>query len=267
MVAPSSLWSPRVDVSSAPVRVLCYTTDLRRWNAVRVDRDDVVIGRDPESDILVDAPSLSRFHARIGWSDGEPELEDLLSRNGSFHHGQRLRTFRLREGDAFRLGSVLFFYTRDPLRAVLPDGRRVAYLDVQKLSPQHQIVGHDDATTMFSPGTTTMGREALARLMKRDATWQAGTLIAEGSGQRWRLGTRIHRLGWRTEISVGGWAFGGWTGRGHGAVIEWMGGAHRVRTTAWLASVQVNGADAWKRRLRHGDRIAAGGVCFRYLVR
>ena len=264
MVAPSYLWSRQAD-RSAPV--LCTTTDMRRWDAWHLNRKELVIGRDPEADLVIDASSVSRYHARLIHNDGLVELEDLLSSNGSFYEGQPASSFQLKSGDSFRLGSVLCMYTTDPLRAVLPDGRRVAYL-VQRLLRDHaNSVTPDALTTIFAPGTTTFDRAQIERLMTQQAICNTGMLIAEKTGKRWRLGAQRHRFGWRTEIPVGGWAFGGWTGHGHGAVIEWTGTRHTIRTTAYFASMKINGQEQPQRRLRHGDRITISGRAFRYLAR
>lgn len=264
MVAPTPLWSRR---SHTPSPVLCTTTDLRHWNAWRLECEDVVIGRDPESDIVIDARSVSRYHARIAWTDGRAEVEDLLSSNGSFYKGQPARTFHLEDGDTFRLGSVLCMYTTDPTRAVLPDGRRVTYLTQHSLFNRRKNVTPDSPTVAFSPGTTTINRAQIDRLILSQNTCTRGTLIAEKTGQRWRLGAKSHRFGWRTEIQVDGWAFGGWTGHGHGAIVEWNGSSHRICTTAIFASITVNGHEVRRRRLRHGDRITVSGRAFRYLAR
>jgi hypothetical protein len=49
-------------------------------------------------------------------------------------------------------------------------------------------------------------------------------------------------------------------------VITWEQDAHMIRTTGLFATVWVNGREVSKRRLRHGDRIMAGGRRFRYLA-
>ena len=52
-------------------------------------------------------PSVSRQHARIVANGGDAVLEDLGSKNGSFHAGRRLDgPVPLRDGEAFRIGSV-----------------------------------------------------------------------------------------------------------------------------------------------------------------
>lgn len=49
-----------------------------------------IVGRHPESDVWVDASSVSRVHARIVIAAGQATLEDRGSRNGTFMNGARI---------------------------------------------------------------------------------------------------------------------------------------------------------------------------------
>lgn len=65
------------------------------------------IGRHPTNDLVLDAPSVSRFHAQVVWSDGAPLLEDLGSTNGTFLDGVRLAgRAPLEAGARLRAGEV-----------------------------------------------------------------------------------------------------------------------------------------------------------------
>ena len=67
-----------------------------------------LLGRGHESAIYLDAPTVSRRHARLQLARGHGILEDLGSRHGTFVRGERLNgPQRLDDGDAFSLGSVV----------------------------------------------------------------------------------------------------------------------------------------------------------------
>ena len=68
---------------------------------------DHVLGRDPELELFLDAPGVSRRHALISIVGEEATLEDLGSKNGTFVADRRLdsRT-RLVDGDVIRVASV-----------------------------------------------------------------------------------------------------------------------------------------------------------------
>ena len=66
-----------------------------------------VIGRAADAAIRVDAPGMSRYHARIRVEHGQATLEDLASKNGTHLNGQRLSTPEpLRDGSQIRVGGI-----------------------------------------------------------------------------------------------------------------------------------------------------------------
>jgi FHA domain len=67
--------------------------------------DDLTIGRDCSSDVVLPAGTVSRRHARILFRDGNWILQDLESTNGTLLNGVRVGRCRLRPGDRIRLGT------------------------------------------------------------------------------------------------------------------------------------------------------------------
>jgi hypothetical protein len=68
-----------------------------------------VLGREEDVNVRIDAPSVSRRHARITIAPGEPaSIEDLGSKNGTWVAGRRLEggPEPLTDGDALRLGRI-----------------------------------------------------------------------------------------------------------------------------------------------------------------
>lgn len=71
-----------------------------------------VLGRDPELELFLDAPDVSRRHARIRIAGDEATIEDLESKNGTFVSDRRLGSAtRLADGDSIRIGSVRLTFT------------------------------------------------------------------------------------------------------------------------------------------------------------
>jgi hypothetical protein len=71
-----------------------------------------VLGRDPDLELFLDAPDVSRRHARICVAGEEATIEDLDSRNGTFVSDRRLQAAaRLADGDSIRVGSVRLIFT------------------------------------------------------------------------------------------------------------------------------------------------------------
>ena len=72
---------------------------------------DNIVGRGVDASVWIDAPGVSRHHARIVVRRGEAMLEDLGSKNGTYVGGRRVTTpHRLADGDQVRLGSVVITF-------------------------------------------------------------------------------------------------------------------------------------------------------------
>ena len=65
------------------------------------------IGRATGADFIVDAGLISRVHCRLtALADGELEMRDLESTNGTYVNGERIETARLAPGDRLQVGRV-----------------------------------------------------------------------------------------------------------------------------------------------------------------
>jgi pSer/pThr/pTyr-binding forkhead associated (FHA) protein len=65
------------------------------------------IGRSTGADFIVDAGLISRVHCRLtALADGELEIKDLESTNGTYVNGERIETARLAPGDRLQVGRV-----------------------------------------------------------------------------------------------------------------------------------------------------------------
>ncbi len=82
---------------------------LVKWvdGRVRLDEGEHILGRDPDVEIFLNAPGVSRRHALIKISTGRATIEDLGSKNGTFVGDQRVDGSRsLADGDTIGVGSV-----------------------------------------------------------------------------------------------------------------------------------------------------------------
>lgn len=69
------------------------------------DKGVVSVGRDPEADIFVDNPGVSRDHFRLERTpNGEYQLTDLGSANGTYLNDQMINTAVVRNNDVVRFG-------------------------------------------------------------------------------------------------------------------------------------------------------------------
>lgn len=70
---------------------------------------EVLIGRDPACELMLDDPTVSGSHARLMYHHGHWWLEDLRSTNGTYLNGEMVLTpLVVTGGDVARCGQVEF---------------------------------------------------------------------------------------------------------------------------------------------------------------
>jgi DNA-binding winged helix-turn-helix (wHTH) protein len=103
------------------------------WNGrtYRLAEGDNIIGRDPRSDMWLDADGVSRRHAiiRVDSSNRRVRLEDLGSTNGTFVGRTAVETeVALSDGDLIRVGTIdltVRLWPTDKLPETKKIGRRI----------------------------------------------------------------------------------------------------------------------------------------------
>ncbi len=70
--------------------------------------ETLTIGRDASATIVIDAPSVSRTHAKIEPRGRDHALLDLNSTNGTFLNDRLVSEQTLRDGDRFKVGPAIF---------------------------------------------------------------------------------------------------------------------------------------------------------------
>lgn len=76
--------------------------------AVQLTRVDCLIGRHSDADVRLPLPDVSRHHCRFLWVDGQWQVTDLGSLNGTFVNDQPVRQATLRADDRVRIGGFTF---------------------------------------------------------------------------------------------------------------------------------------------------------------
>ena len=114
--------------------VLAGGTQGRRYPLDR--KEEILLGRSPDADIMVDTADASRIHARIYRRlDGELVIEDRGSRNGTSVNNVPVRLHVLRPGDRIRLGNeAVFLFTR---QSPVED----KFLEAQKMESVGRLAG------------------------------------------------------------------------------------------------------------------------------
>jgi hypothetical protein len=85
-------------------RVEAVIEDLSTGQRYKVTRFPFRIGRMEANDVVIDDPTVSRFHAEIFKDGRHYYIRDLESTNGTFVNGNQIRVKRLQDGDIITLG-------------------------------------------------------------------------------------------------------------------------------------------------------------------
>ena len=98
------------DGAGRPVRLVFGDTELSQAYL------GIVVGRHPALvDRVIDDPSVSRRHLRIGMAEGRPQVEDLNSLNGTLLDGAEVPQFEpvpFAAGQELTLGRVVLEVAR-----------------------------------------------------------------------------------------------------------------------------------------------------------
>jgi len=158
------------------------------------------IGRDPDSDLTIDNPYVSRHHAEITTDRGVYQLRDLDSTSGTHVNGQQMKTRRLEEGDRIRLGRghgvELLFHLGEaadgrpekaedsgprltPVRVVTPEETR--FINTARLPKSGDLTREtvDRLRSLYDFTSEILGAESSRDLSDKMAAFLVRTLGAE----------------------------------------------------------------------------------------
>jgi pSer/pThr/pTyr-binding forkhead associated (FHA) protein len=78
-----------------------------------LSEETATIGRQPDNTIQIEDASVSSHHAEIVFQDGQYQLQDKGSTNGTFLNGAPASDAVLKDGDQVRFGSVETIFAGD----------------------------------------------------------------------------------------------------------------------------------------------------------
>ncbi len=107
---PAFIHSPRPETTvSSGVREAHLIDSVGKRYALR-GGGATRLGRALDNDIVVSHPSVSRHHAEIVGVNGNYELHDMQSQNGTYLGGRRVTEARINDGDTIALGDAPFTF-------------------------------------------------------------------------------------------------------------------------------------------------------------
>jgi len=146
------------------------------------------IGRDPENEIVVDDPLVSRFHAELrARPDGRHELVDLGSRNGTFVNGRAIDRAVLDELDIVSVGHHAFRLVGSGLAEYIDTGSisfQAAGLEVRGPNGRSLLTevsfGLDERSFLAVIGPSGAGKSTLLNALTGFRPATAGRVFYDG---------------------------------------------------------------------------------------
>jgi len=146
--------------------------------AIDLSLEVVLIGRDPDDDVILDDDLVSRRHAEARWRAGRAHLLDRGSLNGTLRNAQKVRGLvALEDGDMIQFGVRRYrFALLAPAGAdALEETRKVAASSISHpLNAPVALVGETGALAgrrwELSETTTRIGRDPAAAIMIQDTS-------------------------------------------------------------------------------------------------
>lgn len=106
--------------------------------------DTLTIGRDPECDLTLDSPLVSRRHARLERTGPTHVLNDLGSTNGTYVNSRRIDRQTLRAGDIVQIGPYRLTYQPHAISQVIHTQRgRLDALHLTRRVEDSRIILND----------------------------------------------------------------------------------------------------------------------------
>jgi pSer/pThr/pTyr-binding forkhead associated (FHA) protein len=82
----------------------------KRGSRIALDKEEITIGRHPDSDIFLDDVTVSRRHAVVRRLGGGYEVSDAGSLNGTYVNQSRVESAELVDGDEVQIGKFKLVY-------------------------------------------------------------------------------------------------------------------------------------------------------------
>ncbi len=179
-VTPPSPLPRTIEFAAPSAPVLRISTP--QWTRdFPLERDSLVLGRDPASDIVIDAPVVSARHAQLKRSEAGYEIADLGSKNGLFFEGCRIAHKPLADGDVLHIGpEVTLTYQAAPLAEALLrtlDLRNRTTLILGRDPQNDAVVDHPSVSRFHARITRRDGAFVIADLNSTNGTFVNGERV------------------------------------------------------------------------------------------
>lgn len=203
----------------------------------RLDKEETIIGRIQENDIVIDNLAVSRRHAKIYVKDGKAVIKDLGSANGTFVNGLQVDEVELKSGDIILIGKhMLKFYEEE-----------------SPSSEESLAFRYGEGTVMFDAQTQ---EKFLEKLKSELSSFKAPKLILF-DGKEIQIQNDSFRIGKNSNSNLK--IDGLFVKSPHAKIIKRTDGTYKIVSMgSFLRPTKVNGTKVKEQILRDGDIIGIG---------
>ncbi len=212
-----------------------------------LEKDRILVGREEDTDIVIDNASVSRKHAEFRREGDGWVVQDLGSSNGTFLNGTKLEAATpIKAGDEVGFGkfSILF----------------------EKAVGEVPVAG-----SAVKPRPTLSGHEGTMHIKAKEVM----ELLADGERKRkaqleWEAGGRkgVHYLADAPAVLIGTDSLCDLqvpSGPKHHLLMVYSGKGCEARNLAWLAKMKVGGRVTSRAALKDGDVVELGGLKVKFV--
>lgn len=231
---------------------LRLTFQRRPVKTFQLDKDEIVIGRDPGCDVAIDNIGISRRHTLVQKHGDFYLLKDLGSENGTYIRGRRVRWYCLNDDDEICVSNYSLFFRR-------VGGTSTFETEAPKTE------GGADAAKNFEVTMPLDAREMDRMQMERSSSVTGFLRFLNPSGREdtfTLLKSTVFFGSHRKADFVCPGVF--WSVQGRHAVVVRDEFGFRVISLNPKKPIKVNGKDADDHRLKDGDKFLIGKRSFEF---
>ena len=214
-------------------------------------KNEVLIGRGDECDLILPNVSVSRIHAAIRLSKEGATISDVGSENGMRINGKIAKEMSLQSGDELLIGTFSLVFLGDRQEDQFYRGRAVVYLP--SYEPRHAQPSQEL--------THKLSVQDAQRLMREKAILNFGCILDERGRKLFPEGNPMTFGGKHAMVETRGvWI------RGVTAILQWNGKNHCIEKKGWWFTMKINGKPQKAAVLQNKDHIQIGRSTFTYVI-
>lgn len=214
-------------------------------------KNEILIGRGDECDVILPNVSVSRAHAVIRLSKDGAQISDIASENGIRINGSTTKEAVLNSGDELLIGNFSLVFLGDRQEDQFYRGRAVVYLP--SYEPKYAQPSQEQ--------THKLSVQDAQRIIREKAILNFGCILDERGRKLFPEANPMTFGGKHAMIETKGvWV------RGVTALLQWNGKKHCIEKKGWWFAMNINGKPQKKAVLQHKDHIQIGRSTFTYLI-